>query len=97
MNYKKDDYNYMASLRRSAFVQIASKLGPDHKITQLMGCMSYGRNDVEQGQQGNLQTAVRETAFLDGCFHILNVWARDNAPKAQKVLNLYPRGYSRKP
>lgn len=96
MNYKRDDYNCMASLRRSALVQIAQKLGKDHRITQLMGCMSYGRNEAEQGPEGNLQSAVREMAFLDGCFHILHCVARANDDiKAQRVMcDLYPRGFA---
>ena len=87
----------MAHLRRRAFVIIAQKLGPEHQITRMMGSMSYGRNDAEQGPSGNLQSAIREMAFLDGCFHILNVWARDNDRSAQTVMKVYPRGYTSRP
>ena len=98
MNYKKADYNYMAAIRRSALVRIAQKLGKEHAVTKLMGCMSYGRNDAEQGPGGNLQSAVREMAFLDGCFHVLKTWASDNDRGAQRVmLDLYPRRYETAP
>ena len=88
----------MAWLRRRAFVMIAQKLGAEHTITKMMGCMSYGRNNAEQGPTSNLQGAIREVSFLDGCFWVLNLWARDNDDNAQKVmLELYPRGYTSKP
>ena len=42
-----------------------------------------------------LQTAIREMAFLDGCFNVLNCWARDNDRNAQNImLDAYPRGYA---
>jgi hypothetical protein len=94
MNYKKDDYNLMAHKRVYAFVSIARALGKDHAITKMMGSLAHGRHHFEQGPSGNLQTAVREMAALDGYFDCLNLWARDNDPKAQRVMNdLYPRSF----
>jgi hypothetical protein len=96
MSYKKEDFNHMASLRRRAMVLIAQELGQEHNITKLMGSMSYGRNDAEQGPGENLKTAIREMAFLDGCFCVLNTWAAINDKAAQsKMLKIYPRGYTK--
>lgn len=96
MNYKKEDYNHMAHLRKLALVEIAQQLGKEHTITRLMGSMAYGRNNAEQGPEGNLQSAIREMSFLDGCFHVLNTWARDNDPKAQLLMRSYPHGFSKR-
>ncbi len=95
MNYKTEDYDWMAMKRRLAFQFIARKLGENHKITKMMGGLSHGRNDKEGNIEGhNLRSAVEEKGYLDGCFHILNLWARDNDRKAQKVLHeFYPSGY----
>lgn len=86
MNRKKDDWNRLASQRRHALQQIASDLGKDHQITQMMGAMAWGKNNAEQGPEGTLQTAINEAAYLEGAFHILNLWARDNDFKAQNIL-----------
>jgi hypothetical protein len=94
MNYKKDDYNFMAHRRRMAFEQIAKALGKDHPITKMMGSRAWGRSSFEQGPQGNLQSAIREMAAYDGAFDIMNTWARDNDMAAQKKMSdIYPHRF----
>ena len=94
VNYTKEDYDLMASKRRNAFCHIARNLGKAHPLVELMGPLAWGRNPFEQGPDWNLRTAVWEMSALDGMFHILSIWARDNDPHAQRtMLTLYPRGF----
>jgi hypothetical protein len=93
--YKKEDYVSMARARVTAFQRIARELGPEHAITKMMGTLSHGRHQCEHGTDFGLREAVEEKGFLDGFFNCLNLWARDNDGKAQRVmLNHYPSGYS---
>ena len=81
----------MAAKRRTAFRQIARKLGKEHAITEMMGNLAWGRGDFEGGMDSGLQDAIREMSALDGAFSILNLWARDHDTKAQRImLDLYP-------
>ena len=75
MNYRKEDYPHMACLRRRALVKIACNLKPGHPSLAMMGPKAYGRNEAEQGPEPTLQSAVREVAYLDGAFNVLNTWA----------------------
>lgn len=96
--YRKDDYNYMANRRKSAFTEMAKQFGKDHPITKMMGSLAWGRNGAEQGPNGTLQTAIREYAYLEGYFSCLNLWARDHDRAAQQtMLDLWPRGMERAP
>ena len=92
--YKKEDYALMANRRSYAFQQIAALLGKDHAITKMMGPLAWGRNKAVPGMRRTLPRDVMEMGFLDGAFDILNLWARDNDPAAQRVmLDIYPSGY----
>ena len=94
INYSKADYDFMSAKRLGAFVKIARVLGKKHPVVTLMGPLAWGRHHFEQGPDGNLRTAIREMSALDGMFHVLNVWARYNDPKAQAVLlKHYPQGF----
>lgn len=94
MSYTRQDYDFMAMKRRHAFVEIASSLGKDHPVTQMMGSLAWGRHDAEQGPHGSLRSAIREMSFLDGYFSCLNKWALENDRKAQRImLEEYPRGF----
>jgi hypothetical protein len=96
--YKRADYDQAARLRKAAFVQIGKKLGKNHPITKMMGSLAWRRHNAEQGVDGNLRTAIREYSFLDGYFDALNLWARDNDTKAQRImLDIFPRGMRHKP
>jgi hypothetical protein len=96
MNYKREDYKYMARLRIAAFQKIADRLGKIHPITIMMGGRSYGRHKFEQGPEKSLQKAIIEMASLDGAFDILNTWARNNDLAAQKImLEEYPQGFAK--
>lgn len=98
INYSREDFQHMASRRKVAFKAIAAKLGKEHAITKMMGSLAWGRHDFEEGADGNLRTAVEDKAALDGAFSILNQWARDHDPKAQRIMvELYPRAYENKP
>lgn len=96
--YNKDDYNYMAAIRKNAFVKIANKLGKEHPITKMMGSLAWGRHNAEQGVEGNLHTAIREMAYLDGFYDCLNLWMRDNDRGTQHLIrDMYPRNYEKRP
>ncbi len=96
MNFKKQDYDKMAVNRKIALMDIANKLGLEHPITKMMGSLAWGRHNAEQGPETSLRTAVREMAYLDGAFNVLNLWARDNDRKAQRImLDLYPSKWER--
>lgn len=97
LNYSREDYDYMASERRRALVMIAQKLGKEHPVTQAMGSMAWGRNEREQGPEGNLRTAIEEKAFLDGCFHMLRRFAKSDDLKARKAFELFPRNWASRP
>lgn len=91
--YKKADYEAMVRARIIAFTRIASELGEDHQITKMMGSLAWGRHGAEYGPGGGLKDAVEAFGFLNGFFACLNLWARDNDRKAQKMmLDNYPRG-----
>ena len=92
--YTKKDFLWMASRRLDAFQQIAKRLGKDHPITKMMGSRAWGRHKDETGSQPDLRAAVLEVGSLDGAFDVLNLWARDNDPKAQRVMGeLYPTNF----
>lgn len=95
MKFSAEDYRLMVRRRTSAFQTIAEKLGKVHPITKMMGTLAWGRFKKEFGPDGGgLREAVEAKGFLDGSFDILNLWARDNDPKAQRImLNIYPSGY----
>jgi hypothetical protein len=94
MNYGANDYRHMVNIRTTAFQAIARKLGKDHSITKMMGTLAWGRFKCEGGPSGGLREAVEAKGFLDGSFDILNLWARDNDSKAQRImLEIYPSGY----
>ena len=83
----KADYLVLASRRKRALMAVAEFLGKDHKLSQMMGSMAWGRSEAEQTGSGTtLQTAVAEWAFLGGAYEVLNTWARDNDIKGQIVL-----------
>lgn len=93
-SYNKDHYDAMCDLRRYAFQNIAKALGKEHEITKLMGPLAWGRNDFEPKPDRKVADAHAEFGYLEGCFHILNIWARDNDVVAQMVmLKHWPRGY----
>jgi len=96
--FTKDDYLYMADMRRHAFMEIAAKLGKEHAITKMMGGMAWSRSRAEQGPEPTLHSAIREMAFLDGYFDALNLWARDHDYGAQQtMLNIYPSNWTKRP
>ena len=85
----------MGRLRESALTQIARKRGKEHAITKMMGTAAWGRHPFETGPEQRLRNAVEYKAGLDGMFHILNLWARDNDRGAQRImLDIYPTNYS---
>jgi hypothetical protein len=89
--YKKKDFEHMANKRRNALSVIADKLGKEHTITKMMGGMAWGRNNPEPHPGYGAKDAIRGMGYLDGSFHILNIWARDNDRTAQKImLAIYP-------
>ncbi len=94
MSPKREDYELMCDRRRYAFKEIAKQLGKGHQITVLMGALAWGRNEYQRGPGRTAVNAHEEFGYLEGCFHILNIWARDNDEKGQRVmLKHWPRGY----
>ena len=94
IRYTKDDFALMARKRIHAFMEISRTLGKDHPICQIMGPLGWGRHNMEQGPDTSLQGTIEEKAYLDGCFHILCIWAGQHDHKAQRVmLDLYPTCY----
>lgn len=92
--YTREDYELMCDRRRHAFQEIARKLGKEHRITLLMGPLAWGRNEYEHSPGRTAANAHEEFGYLEGCFHILNIWARDNDQQAQRsMLKLWPHGY----
>lgn len=90
----KEDYLRFNLARVKAFTGIARKLGKDHEITRRMGSLAWGRSNAEQGPQPTLRSVTEEFGYLNGFFDALNIWARDNDPKAQRVmLSVWPSGY----
>lgn len=66
---------------------IAAELGKDHPVTNMMGSLAWGRHDAEWGGDGpKLRTATYALGFLDGIFNAINLWARSNDQKAQRVM-----------
>lgn len=93
MRFKKEEYNTVARVKVGAMFKIAKALGEDHAITKLMGSFAWGRHDAEQGPDSNLQTAIREMAFVDGYYKALVRWASINDRKALKIMvEIYPQG-----
>jgi hypothetical protein len=95
--FSSDDFEHMARARIVAFKRIADALGENHAITKMMGGLAWGRYDCEPSPSNKgLRAGAEAKGFLDGYFASLNLWARDNDTKAQRVmLDLYPRGYSK--
>ena len=89
--YNREDYELMCDQRRRAFKRIAEALGKEHQITQLMGSLAWGRNDFEPKPGRTAVNAHEEYGYLEGCFNILGIWARDHDVLAQnKMLRLWP-------
>ena len=82
----KREWQERANRRIRNFVAIAKALGAEHPITQMMGNLSHGRHNWEPGPSITLEKAIVEASALDGCFHILNLWARDHDRDAQNKM-----------
>lgn len=95
VNLNREQYERLNSARRSAFKEIAKKLGPKHKITKMMGGLAWGRHRAEQGPGGNLRSSIEEFGYLNGFYDALNLWARDHDHEAQRVMTTtMPTGYT---
>jgi hypothetical protein len=83
----KGEVATLVRARLRSFQAIAEALGKEHTITKMMGNLAWGRHDAEWGPGGDHLRAVSYAlGYLDGCFSILNMWARDNDHKAQGVM-----------
>ena len=96
MNPTREQYDRLCRVRRTAFQNIAKKLGKDHPLTELMGSLAWGRHQHERGAHNDksLRAAAEEFGALEGYAHVLRRWALINDPEAARVLsdNL-PIGY----
>lgn len=95
MNHKREVRESVLSRRLRAFPKIAKELGEEHAITKMMGSLAWGRHPWDGALPLSLQDVIRAASGLDGVFHTLNLWARDNDYLAQRVLlKHYDGGYA---
>lgn len=76
--------------KESAFKAIADALGKKHPVTAMMGELAWGRYEAESSvssPHARLRPLLMAHGYLDGCFHILNLWTRDNDRDAQKLMH----------
>jgi len=73
-------------LREKALRAIAGKLGKGHAVTEMMGGLAWGRHAWEMGPRSTLQGAIILAAAMEGIYHTINLWARDNDRKAQDII-----------
>ena len=85
----REEWETLASRRGRSLWQICQELGDDHTITKMLGSLAWHRHEWETSTP-NLQSTIVEAAALEGVFSVINLWARDNDPEAQrKILRLW--------
>ena len=78
--------------RERALQQIATHLGKGHTVTKMLGPLAWGRHNWETGPNRTLENSIVLAAALDGVFHTINMWARDNDTVAQRsIIDIYRR------
>lgn len=81
----KDEWGAIANARIRTFIEVARILGKAHPLTQRMGTLAWGRHSAETSTP-TLASTIYIAGYLEGYYNCLNVWARDYAPEAQRVL-----------
>ena len=85
-SFTKQQYLEMGTRRESALMEIARTLGEKHLITKMLGQLAWGRHNWETGPSPTLAGAITRAAALDGVFHTIHLWARDNDLMAQRKI-----------
>ena len=83
---KKENWILEGQCRIYALQAIAKKLGKEHPVTKMLGSLAWGRHEWEYGSRANLQAAIILASAMDGVYHTINLWARDNDKKAQNII-----------
>ena len=85
-SFTKQQYLEMGTRRESALMEIAKTLGEKHPITKMLDTLAWGRHEWEMGLSSTVAKAITRAAALDGVFHTINLWARDNDLMAQRKI-----------
>ena len=83
---KREQWLKEGYLRQRALQKIAEKLGKGHPVTKMLGSLAWGRHNWETGPRATLQGAICLASAMDGVYHTINMWARDNDKKAQDII-----------